>query len=80
MKIILSMIAICLFSFGALIGCDKAEEPKKTEKSQTPKPVTSSAKGHCDDSNCNGPFHRPRQALLRKKQNISLVLKFLDGG
>ena len=29
MKIILSMIAICLFSFGVLIGCDKAEEPKK---------------------------------------------------
>jgi|TARA_R110002074_G_scaffold251431_1_gene422983 hypothetical protein len=37
MKIILSMIAICLFSFGALIGCDKAEEPKKTEKSTTKK-------------------------------------------
>ena len=37
MIIILSMIAICLFSFGALIGCEKAEEPKKTEKSTTKK-------------------------------------------
>jgi len=37
MKIILSMIAICLFSFAALIGCEKAEEPKKTEKSTTKK-------------------------------------------
>ena len=37
MKTILSMIAICLFSFAVLVGCDKAEEPKKTEKSTTKK-------------------------------------------